>query len=90
MPTFPYHQQLHLTNFTTFADAEFEFSPGVNAIIGENSSGKTHLLKAMYAYQRSPSRDVPNIHTTLLRLFQTDDITKVMRSPVKRNSVTDR
>ena len=88
MPAFPYHQQLRLTNFTTFADAFFEFSPGVNAIIGENSSGKTHLLKAMYAFQRSPTRDVPDLKTTLGQLFQTDDIVRLMRSPAKRGSVT--
>jgi energy-coupling factor transporter ATP-binding protein EcfA2 len=58
MPDFPYHRQLRLKNFTVFAEATFEFVPGVNACIGENGSGKTHLLKAMYAYQRPPTRDI--------------------------------
>lgn len=40
--------KLHLVNFTAFKDLEIEFSPGINAIIGENATGKTHALKAMY------------------------------------------
>lgn len=41
--------KLKLINFTTFADLEIDFCPGVNVIIGENGTGKTHLLKAAYA-----------------------------------------
>jgi predicted ATPase len=41
--------QLQLTNFTKFSDLTIDFSPRINVIIGENSSGKTHLLKAAYA-----------------------------------------
>lgn len=41
--------KLELHNFTAFRDSTIEFSPRVNVIIGENSSGKTHLLKAAYA-----------------------------------------
>jgi len=36
-------------NFTAFKDLEVEFSPGINALIGENGTGKTHLMKACYA-----------------------------------------
>jgi predicted ATPase len=41
--------KLELKNFTAFHNLRIEFSPKVNVIIGENSSGKTHLLKAAYA-----------------------------------------
>lgn len=37
------------SNFTVFADLDIEFSPGVNIIIGENGTGKTHLIKALYS-----------------------------------------
>lgn len=37
------------TNFTVFKDIKVEFSPGVNIFIGPNGTGKTHLLKAVYA-----------------------------------------
>lgn len=51
MPDYPYHQSLRLQNFTVFKDATFEFVPGINVLIGPNGSGKTHVMKAMYAYQ---------------------------------------
>lgn len=38
-----------LERFTAFADLEVQFSPGINAIIGENGTGKTHLMKVCYA-----------------------------------------
>ena len=56
MATFPHHESLHLTNFTTFADAHFEFSPMVNVFVGENGTGKTHLMKVLYAMQYAFSR----------------------------------
>ena len=42
-------KKLSLENFTTFQHAEFTFSKGINIIIGENSSGKSHLLKLAYS-----------------------------------------
>ncbi len=36
-------------HFTVFKDERLEFSPAVNIIIGENSVGKTHLLKLAYS-----------------------------------------
>jgi predicted ATPase len=38
-----------LENFTTFPDLTLELSPKINVIIGSNGTGKTHLLKAIYA-----------------------------------------
>jgi AAA15 family ATPase/GTPase len=42
-------KKLNLDNFTTFQHAEFNFSKGINIIIGENSSGKSHILKLAYS-----------------------------------------
>ena len=39
---------LELKNFTTFTDLALDLSPKINVIIGENGTGKTHLLKAAY------------------------------------------
>ena len=41
--------KVKLTNFTAFRQLEVEFSPGINALVGENGTGKTHLLKVCYA-----------------------------------------
>ena len=38
-----------LERFTAFEDLAVEFSPGVNALIGANGTGKTHLMKVCYA-----------------------------------------
>lgn len=72
---------LKIKNFTVFKNAEFEFSPGLNVIIGENGSGKSHLLKLIYTMSRvlhdeqdslSKGFDFPNLSFTLSdRLFKT-------------------
>ncbi|AVZ79922.1 AAA family ATPase [Zoogloeaceae bacteirum Par-f-2] len=40
---------IKLENFTAFAKLDQALSPGVNVIIGANGTGKTHLLKILYA-----------------------------------------
>ncbi len=42
-------KRLSLNNFTAFREGDFTFSPGINVFIGENGTGKTHLLKLIYA-----------------------------------------
>ena len=38
-----------LEHFTAFEALDVEFSPGINVLVGENGTGKTHLMKACYA-----------------------------------------
>lgn len=40
---------LTLKNFTVFKDLSIDFSAKINVVIGENGTGKSHLLKAAYA-----------------------------------------
>ncbi len=40
-------------NFTVFDRMQAEFSPGINVFIGENGTGKTHMLKLLYAFLSS-------------------------------------
>ena len=42
-------KSIELRNFTIFDDFQLEVSPGINIFVGENGTGKTHLLKALYA-----------------------------------------
>ena len=44
---------LRLKNFTVFASAELSFCAGLNVIVGQNGTGKTHLLKAGYLMNRA-------------------------------------
>ena len=41
--------KIRLTNFTAFEQLAVEFSPGINVLVGDNGTGKTHLLKVCYA-----------------------------------------
>ena len=41
-------KRLHIQNFTVFADADFEFGPGLNVLVGTNGMGKSHVLKLGY------------------------------------------
>ncbi|QEI42428.1 DNA replication and repair protein RecF [Dolichospermum sp. UHCC 0315A] len=40
---------LNIKNFTVFPSANLQFSKYLNVIVGENGSGKTHLLKVAYS-----------------------------------------
>ncbi len=40
---------LHLSQFTVFEDVRLDFARNLNVFLGENGSGKTHALKALYA-----------------------------------------
>lgn len=44
---------LHIQQFTVFQEAHFDFSPGLNVIIGDNGTGKTHVLKLGYLFCRA-------------------------------------
>lgn len=53
---------IELKNFTVFNDLKLNFSKGINIFIGENGTGKTQLLKAIYADLKiSKSRDIDDI-----------------------------
>lgn len=46
-------RKMQVENFTVFRGChDFDFSPGLNVIIGTNGAGKSHLLKLAYASSR--------------------------------------
>ena len=45
-------QSVTIENFTCFENVHLDFSTGINLFIGENGTGKTHVLKALYAILR--------------------------------------
>lgn len=47
--------EIRLQHFRSYADDSFEFSPGVNIIVGPNASGKTNLLEAVLLIARGAS-----------------------------------
>lgn len=48
-------ERVALKNFTVFDGIKVWFSPRVNVVIGENATGKTHLLKAAHVLSSSGS-----------------------------------
>lgn len=42
-------EYVNFENFTVFKDLSVKLSKGINVFIGKNGTGKTHLLKAIYA-----------------------------------------
>ncbi|WP_235919581.1 AAA family ATPase [Heliomicrobium undosum] len=41
--------RLQADNFSAFDNIDLSFSPGINVFIGRNGTGKTHIMKALYA-----------------------------------------
>ena len=76
-------ESLTLQNFSAFAQADFRFAPGLNLIVGENGTGKSHVLKVAYSalhvlqagVMESPSK--PRLQTKiagkLVWVFRVDD-----------------
>ena len=42
-------KSLNIENFTLFGKNKLNFSKGLNIIIGENDTGKSHLLRLLYS-----------------------------------------
>jgi len=92
--------KLTLKKFTAFNELELNFSPKINVIIGENGTGKTHVLKAAYALCAAATsatnapdsvtkEDIKTVLTSkLLRLFMPMDnkLGKMRRHGVAENA----
>ncbi|MGK4007142.1 AAA family ATPase [Sorangium sp. So ce1036] len=42
-------RSLHVKNFTVFSEADLDFGQHLNVLVGENGTGKTHVLKLAYS-----------------------------------------
>lgn len=68
-------QSIELENFTAFEHMACQLSDGVNVFIGENGTGKTHLLKVLYAisstltYNQQKQSQATNFRLKLRYLF---------------------
>ncbi|MEO5728934.1 MAG: AAA family ATPase [Byssovorax sp.] len=58
---------LQVKNFTAFSEAKLDFGKHLNVIVGENGTGKTHILKLAYSVLaasweegRTPTASVPD------------------------------
>ena len=81
-------KSMHIKNFTLFADADLKFGPQLNVFVGENGSGKTHLMKLAYsvlawsategtaAKDSTPTKAAfqPGIAKKLVNVFKPDNL----------------
>lgn len=59
---------IKLERFTAFASLSLDLSPGINVFVGENGTGKTHILQAAYA-ACDVSKTRGSFATKLVRVF---------------------
>jgi len=78
-------KSIKLENFTVFENIECEFTPGINIFIGENGTGKTHLLKALYAFCNASASD-SSLPLELRPLFNSNPL---IRGALNRNMDKD-
>jgi len=63
-------EKVKLQHFTVFEELNLSFSPGINIFIGENGTGKTHLMKVLYAAcDVIKEKSDGNFSEKLLRVF---------------------
>jgi len=77
-------KSLHIENLTVFPKADFTFGKNLNVIIGENGSGKSHILKAAYAaiavgVQRAASAPTDSPNKASLETSLADKMRTVFR-----------
>lgn len=65
-------KKIKLENFTVFEDQQIEFDPGINVLIGENGTGKIHILKVLYSACQSVDKKVSFPHKLVLTMFPDD------------------
>lgn len=87
-------KKLEIKNFTCFPEAKLEFSPGLNVIVGENGTGKSHLLKLGYAVlrslrnmQKAPAKEAygRDLANHLVALFKPDSLGRLATRTVGRS-----
>lgn len=64
---------LKLNNFTVFSELDISFSEGINIFIGENGTGKTHIMKLLYSGCQAGHREV-NFAEKIVKVFRPDNL----------------
>ena len=80
--------KLSIKRFTVFDKIEFDFCDGINVFIGENGTGKTHLLKIIYAIcgcerlESTENKKTQDFNEKIRACFQTKDLAKLTSNHV--------
>ena len=65
-------KKIKLENYTVFENQHVDFCPGINIFIGENGSGKTHILKVLYSACQSVSKKTSFSHKLVCTMLPDD------------------
>ena len=77
------------TNLTSVPSAEWQFSSGLNVIVGENGLGKSHVLKALYSILKSLTPDGIPVDGTQLERFGKSQLEKRIADELSGNMRPD-
>lgn len=79
-------KKIQLNHFTVFEQVDIEFSRGINVFIGDNGTGKTHVMKLIYsAFQAAkPKVSFPQ---KVVNTFKPDDY-KISRLVSRKQGAT--
>lgn len=79
-------KKMSVRNLTAFSKADFSFAPNLNVIVGENATGKTHILKIAYSMLavsaeqgRKSAAATPPISKSALEVRLADKLSGVFR-----------
>lgn len=65
-------KKVKFENYTVFENQAIDFSSGINVFIGENGTGKTHILKALYSACQSVSPKTSFPHKIVCTMLPDD------------------
>lgn len=78
-----------IKNFGPLPSGEYKFAPGLNVVVGENGSGKSQLLKLLYALLKLQA-DSKELNKTTLQKECADKLVGVFRADALGRLVTRR
>lgn len=77
--------QAKIENYTVFQSIDLNFSDGINVFIGENGTGKTHLMKLLYSASQAVDSRV-SFSNKIVRTMLPDDY-NISRLITRKNGV---
>ena len=79
-------KQIKIENYTVFENSKMDFGNGINVFIGENGTGKTHLMKLLYSAAQSADPRI-SVAYKIVRTMLPDDY-KIARLLTRRPGST--
>lgn len=80
-------ENVKISNFTVFKNAEINFSKGLNVFIGKNGTGKTHLLKLINCLDKKLYKS--NEKLELKKIYKSNEILELKKSNNLKEKIDD-